>query len=61
MLDVVKLMLELNPNIDINSIATSEGNGYNLLHTAARYNHGHIVKFLVSRGADMHTKELEWG
>jgi len=61
MLDVVKLIFELNPSFDVNTCITGEDNGYNLLHTAARYNHGHIVKFLVSKGADMSIKELELG
>lgn len=63
MLDIVKLILELNPTIDINSASISgeENNGYHPLHVAARYNHGHIVKFLVGKGADLHTKELELG
>ena len=61
MLDVVKLILELNPSIDINTCITQESNGYNLLHAASRYNHGHIVKYLVSKGADLNIKELELG
>jgi ankyrin repeat protein len=61
MLDIVKLILELNPTIDLNSCITEEANGYHPLQAAARYNHGHIVKFLVSRGADIHKKELELG
>jgi ankyrin repeat protein len=61
MLDVVKLILELNPTLDVNVCITQEGNDHRPLHTAARYNHGHIVKFLVSKGADMRRKELELG
>ena len=61
MLDVVKLILDLHPNIDIDSSLTSEMNKYNALHVAARYNHGHIVKFLLDRGADMSRKEGELG
>ena len=62
MLDVVKLIFELNPSIDMNSsITDEEKKGYHPIHVAARYNHGHIVKYLVSKGADIHIKELELG
>lgn len=61
MLDVVKLIIELNPTIDLNSPISDEENKYAPLHVAARYNHGHIVKFLASKGADINMKELELG
>ena len=61
MLDAVKLMLELNPSIDINSSVTEESTQLNALHVAASYNQGHIAKFLVSQGANLKAKEMEFG
>lgn len=59
MLDVVKLIYELNPTLGVN-IPIGGAYEYHPLHVAAKFNHGHIVKFLCSKDADVHRKEIEW-
>lgn len=61
LLDVLKVALDCNPNIEPGNRVTSEDNNYTLLHVAARYNHGHLIPYLVGKGADINAIENEFG
>jgi ankyrin repeat protein len=54
--EMIKLKLNLFQNIQINE----EVNGRRLLHYAADYGQSEVVKYLISRGADVNVSELEF-
>ena len=47
--------------LHVNAVVTTESNRYCLLHVAARYNHGHIISYLIDKGADVNMLEEELG
>lgn len=61
MLDIVQVILECYPHTDLDAPVTSEPNAYFPLHVAARFNHGHIARFLLQRGASIDAEEQEFG
>jgi ankyrin repeat protein len=52
-LDVLKLALQYNPTVDVNARVTSEDNQYTMLHVAVRYNHAHLIPYLIEKGANI--------
>lgn len=60
-LDLLTILLEKHPLIDINMVINSEGDNYTMLHTAVRFNQGHIVQFLTTRpGINLNLVESEF-
>jgi ankyrin repeat protein len=59
--DIIRCILHLHPEFDLNAPLTSEKQRYSLVHVASRYNHGHLVKYLASLGADLDKVECEHG
>jgi len=60
-LEILKVIMESFSNIDVNAPVTAESCKYTMLHVAARYNHGHLVDYLLSLGADINLREHEFG
>jgi ankyrin repeat protein len=60
-LDLLTILLEKHPLLDVNMIINSEGDNYTMLHTAVRFNQGHIVQFLTTRpGINLNLVESEF-
>jgi ankyrin repeat protein len=60
-LDLLTIVLQKHPHLDINMIVTGEGNSYTMLHTAVRFHHGHIVQFLAEwPGVNLNPLEAEY-
>jgi uncharacterized protein len=60
-LDLLTIILEKHPLLDINMVINSEGDNYTMLHTAVRFNQGHIVQLLTTRpGIDLNPVESEF-
>lgn len=57
-LELLKLALELHP-CDLNDTVTTERDCFCPIHIACRYNHGHIVQFLIDNGVDVNKLEGE--
>jgi len=58
---VVRAILEMHPEINLNAPATTETQRYFPIHVAARYNRGHLVSILASYGAFLDPEEGEHG
>eukprot|EP01036_Dinobryon_divergens_P025726 gene25726-34303_t len=52
-------IIEMHPNIPMNEPVHNERENYRPIHVVARYNHGHLVRCLVERGASLEIEESE--
>ena len=60
-IDVVRTILQVCPEFDLNAPATDEPQRYHPLHVAARYNHGHLIRLFHEYGAGLDPEEGEHG
>lgn len=60
-MDVVLAILQMHPEFDLNSAATTETQRYFPIHVAARYNHRHLIKLFHERGGLLDPEEGEHG
>lgn len=60
-LSILEVIAEVYPQLDWNQSLTEEPCKYNALHTAACFDTGHIIPWLIEHGADNTKVEQEFG
>lgn len=57
---MLKAALEISP-VNVDAPVTTERDHFCPIHVASRYNHGHIVQYLIDKGVDVNKVECELG